>query len=258
MISIDQLYRANILGVNVSAINMRQALETIQSWISQREPHYVCVTPAHSIMDCYNDPRLRPIFNRSGMTTPDGMSIVWVLRMLGHKHVERVYGSDLMREVCKASLKHGYTHYLYGGAPGVGQVLKEKLISEIPGLQIVGHYTPPFGPVPPEEDHQIIEHIRSTNPDILWVGISSPRQEIWMAEHVERLNVPVLIGVGAAFDFLSGRKKQAPGWIQRSGLEWLYRFLSEPKRLWRRYAQYPLFVLLLITQATGLKKFPLE
>jgi len=253
-----QSQRANILGVGVSAINMRQALEIIQNWISKRDPHYVCVTPAHSIMDCYNDPRLRPIFNRSGMTTPDGMSIVWILRFLGHQHVERVYGPDLMQAVCEVSLKHGYRHYFFGGAPGVVQDLEEKLTLDFPGLQVVGNYAPPFGPVSPEEDHQIIEHIRSLNPDILWVGISSPKQEIWMAEHVDKLDVPVLIGVGAAFDFLSGRKKQAPHWIQRSGLEWLYRFLSEPKRLWRRYVQYPYFAFLLLTQATGLKKFPLD
>jgi N-acetylglucosaminyldiphosphoundecaprenol N-acetyl-beta-D-mannosaminyltransferase len=248
--------RANILGVNVSAINMGQALETIHTWIVNRDPHYVCVTPAHSVMDCYRNPELRPIFNGSGLTTPDGMSMVWILRMLGHQHVERVYGPDLMQAICQVSLEHGYRHYFYGGALGVVEELESRLQIAYPGLEIVGHYTPPFGAVTPEEEEKIIEHIRSVRPDILWVGISSPRQEIWMAEHLDVLDVPVLIGVGAAFDFLSGRKKQAPRWIQRSGLEWLYRFLNEPKRLWRRYAQYPLFVILLLAQATGLKKFP--
>lgn len=250
--------RANILGVGISAINMQQALDTIQTWISHREPHYICVTPAHSIMDCYRNPELRPIFNRSGLTTPDGMSIVWILRLLGYKNVGRVYGPDFMRALCQTSLDHSYTHYFYGGAPGIVEELENKLKSEYPGLQVVGHFTPPYGAVSEEEDQKIVEHIHSAKPDILWVGISSPRQEIWMAEHIEILNVPVLIGVGAAFDFLSGRKKQAPRWIQRSGLEWLYRLVSEPKRLWRRYAQYPHFLLLLLAQATGLKKFPIE
>jgi N-acetylglucosaminyldiphosphoundecaprenol N-acetyl-beta-D-mannosaminyltransferase len=249
--------KVNILGVNISAINMQQALEIIRSWILQRDPHYVCVTPAHSIMDCFHNPALRPIFNGSGLTTPDGMSTVWILRLLGHKHVERVYGPDLMQALCQLSPQNGYRHYLYGGAPGIVEELQKKLRDAYPGLEIVGHYTPPFGLVSPEEDQRIIENIRNANPDILWVGISSPKQEIWMAEHLDALEVPVLIGVGAAFDFLSGRKKQAPRWIQRSGLEWLYRFLSEPKRLWRRYIQYPLFILLLFLQATGLKKFPL-
>jgi len=249
---------SNILGVNVSAIHMQQALETIHTWITTRDPHYACVTPAHSIMDCYNNPELRPIFNSSGLTTPDGMSLVWILRLMGHKHVDRVYGPDLMQALCQASIEPGYRHYFYGGAPGVVEDLKIKLQTSYPDLQVVGHYTPPFGPVTLEEDQRIIEHIRDANPDIVWVGISSPRQEIWMAEHLNSLDVPVLIGVGAAFDFLSGRKTQAPRWVQRSGLEWLFRFLSEPKRLWRRYIQYPLFILLLLAQVTGLKKFPSE
>jgi N-acetylglucosaminyldiphosphoundecaprenol N-acetyl-beta-D-mannosaminyltransferase len=180
-------------------------------------------------MDCYYNPELRTIFNNSGLTTPDGMSLVWTMRLMGHKHVGRVYGPDLMRALCKQSLEHGHSHSFYGGAPGVVEELSSRLETEYPGLQIAGHYTPPFGEVSPEEDQRIIEHIRAAGPDILWVGISSPRQEIWMAEHVNKLDVPVLIGVGAAFDFLSGRKPQAPRWIQRSGLEWLYRFFREPR-----------------------------
>lgn len=258
VMTIRQSDRANLLGVGISAINMDQALETIQAWITRREPHYVCVTPAHSIMDCYNNPELRLIFNQSGLTTPDGMSIVWTLRLMGHKHVGRVYGPDLMHALCQHSLGHGYRHYFYGGAPGVVEDLTQRLETDYPGLQIVGHYTPPFGPVSEEEDQQIIKDIRAAQPDILWVGISSPRQEIWMAEHILLLNVPVLIGVGAAFDFLSGHKQQAPRWIQRSGFEWLYRFVREPRRMWPRYSQYPSFLLLLLAQALGLKKFELE
>jgi N-acetylglucosaminyldiphosphoundecaprenol N-acetyl-beta-D-mannosaminyltransferase len=250
--------KANILGVGVSAINMDQALELIHSWIERRDPHYICVTPAHSIMDCYYNPDLRLIFNQSGLTTPDGMSVVWTLRLMGHKKVGRVYGPDLMQALCKRSLKHEFRQYFYGGAPGVVEELEHQLTTDLPGLQVAGHYTPPFGPVSEEEDRQIIEHIRAVEPDILWVGISSPRQEVWMAEHIDKLNVPALIGVGAAFDFLSGRKPQAPRWIQRSGLEWLYRFMREPRRMWPRYSRYPLFLLLLIAQALGIKKFDLE
>ena len=250
--------KTQLLNVRISAINMDQALEAIQYWIAHRDHHYVCVTPAHSIMDCYFNPELRTIFNQSGLTTPDGMSVVWTLRLMGHKHVGRVYGPDLMRALCQQSLEHGYRHYFYGGAPGVVEELERRLIREYPQLKIAGHYTPPFGPVSEQEDQKIIEHIRAANPDILWVGISSPRQEIWMAEHVDQLDVPALIGVGAAFDFLSGHKPQAPNWIQQSGLEWLYRFIREPRRMWPRYSRYPLFILLLIAQALGLKKFELE
>ena len=254
----EPLGRANILGVGISPITIDQALATIQGWIARRDPHYVCVTPAHSIMDCYYNPELRPIFNQSGLTTPDGMSVVWTLRLMGHKHVGRVYGPDLMHALCQQSLEHGYRHYFYGGAPGVVEELERRLIRDYPQLKIAGHYTPPFGPVSTKEDQKIIEDIRAAEPDILWAGISSPRQEFWMAGHLDKLNVPALIGVGAAFDFLSGRKPQAHRWIQRSGLEWLYRFIREPRRMWPRYSRYPLFILLLIAQSLGLKKFELE
>lgn len=248
--------RKNILGVGVSAINMEQTLECIHGWITRREPHYVCVTPAHSIMACYHDPDLRPIFNHSGLTTPDGMSLVWLLRLKGHRHVRRVYGPDLMHALFERSLEEGYRHFFYGGAPGVADTLRGKMEEQYPGLQIVGTYCPPFRPLTPEEDLQAIQIIKASKPDILWVGVSSPKQEIWMAEHVGRLDVPALIGVGAAFDFLSGNKKQAPLWMQRSGLEWLFRLLSEPRRLWRRYAEYPIFLTLVLLQILGLKKYP--
>jgi len=186
------------------------------------------------------------------------MSIVWLLRLKGHHHVRRVYGPDLMNALCRQSLEYGYRHYFYGGAPGVAETLQAKMQEQYPGLQVAGTYCPPFRPLTPEEDIRVMEIIKDSKPDILWVGISSPKQEIWMAEHVERLGIPALIGVGAAFDFLSGNKEQAPRWIQRSGLEWLFRLASEPKRLWRRYVEYPLFLILILLQAMGLKKYPHE
>jgi N-acetylglucosaminyldiphosphoundecaprenol N-acetyl-beta-D-mannosaminyltransferase len=189
------------------------------------------------------------------MTTPDGMSLVCLLRLQGFPDVDRVYGPDLMQAVCERASEAGWRIYLYGGAPGVTEQLSEKLKTQHPGLRIVGVYSPPFRDLTPEEDREIVTQINKTNPDIVWVGISSPKQDIWMSRHVESLNAPVLIGVGAAFDFLSGRKRQAPRWIQRSGFEWLFRLVSEPKRLWRRYADYPLFVLLVILQLLGIKRF---
>jgi len=250
------IQRVNILGVNVSAINELQALDVIAKWISSCTSRYVCVTPAHGVMDCWENPDLRCTFNASGLTTPDGMSIVWILKLLGYRHVERVYGPDLMLAVCERSMEEGWSHYFYGGAPTVPETLAEKLADRFPDLQIVGTYSPPFRPLSPQEDREIIHMINAANPDIVWVGLSTPKQERWMAAHLEKLNVPVLIGVGAAFDFLSGRKKQAPRWIQRSGFEWLYRLASEPRRLWRRYARYPLFVLLVLAQFLGLKHHP--
>jgi N-acetylglucosaminyldiphosphoundecaprenol N-acetyl-beta-D-mannosaminyltransferase len=250
--------RVNILGVGVSAIHMGQALAVLEEWIEKRNQQYVCVTPAHAVMDCYHDPRLRAIFNASGLTTPDGMAIVWLLKLHGQRSVGRVYGPDLMREVCKFSVAKGWRHFLYGGEVGVLERLKSRLEAEYLGIQIVGTFSPPFRSLAEQEDQEIVDKINSARPDIIWVGISTPKQVQWMHDHLGKVNASVLIGVGAAFDFLSGRKPQAPRWVQRSGLEWLFRLISEPRRLWRRYAQYPLFVVLVLAQMLGLKRFPLD
>jgi N-acetylglucosaminyldiphosphoundecaprenol N-acetyl-beta-D-mannosaminyltransferase len=247
------LRRVNVLGVGVSPVNLEQALGIVQGWIIRREPHYVCVTPAHAIMECDHDPELLPIYNASGLTVPDGMSLVWLLRLKGYRQVGRVYGPDLMLALCERSLDLGYRHFFYGGAPGVVEDLVGRLGERFPGLHVAGTHTPPFRPLTSEEDREVVERIAASGADIVWVGISTPKQERWMAEHVDRLGAPVLIGVGAAFDFLSGHKVQAPRWVQRSGLEWLFRLASEPRRLWPRYRQYPKFLLLVLAQSLGLK-----
>ncbi len=255
MTIVPLLSRCNILGVQVSAINMAMALQTIRGWIEGKTKHYICVTPAHSIMDAHNDPGFKEILNQSGLTTPDGMAVVWLLKFHGFDHVSRVYGPDLMLAVCQASVERGWSHYFYGGAPGVGDQLARVLESKFPGLQIKGIYSPPFTALTPEEDRLIIDQINQAGADIVWVGISSPKQEKWMADHRDQIDSPVLIGVGAAFDFLSGNKRQAPKWIQKSGFEWLFRFIQEPTRLWKRYIQYPKFIFLNIGQILGLVKF---
>lgn len=248
--------RCNILGVRISPVNLPQAISTLDNWIARHQSNYVCVTPVHSVMDCYHQPDLTPIFNHSGMTTPDGMPIVWLLRGYGYKHVDRVYGPDLMREVCQQSVQKGYRHFLYGGASGVPENLADILRKTYPGLNIVGTYSPPFRALTLEEDTALVAQINATKPDIVWVGLGSPKQERWMAAHVGQIKGATLIGVGAAFDFLSGTKKQAPRWIQRSGFEWLFRLLGEPRRLGRRYlVNNPLFILLIATQLLGIKKW---
>lgn len=247
--------RVNILGVGISPVNMAQTLETIEGWISRREPHYVCVTPAHVVMECYHHPDLHPLFNSSGLTTPDGMSIVWLLKLRGHPEVGRVCGPDLMEAACAFPGGRAWRHFLYGGVEGVADALGVRLISRYPDLQLAGTYSPPFRELGPEEDRQVVQLINAARPDIVWVGISSPKQERWMAAHLGRVSAPVLVGVGAAFDFLSGAKPRAPIWMQRSGLEWLYRLGSEPDRLWRRYVQYPLFGILVAAQLLGLRRF---
>ncbi|MEN8242910.1 MAG: WecB/TagA/CpsF family glycosyltransferase, partial [Chloroflexota bacterium] len=221
-------------------------------------PAYICVTPAHGVMDCYHDPSLKTIFNHSGMTTPDGMAIVWLLKLYGHKHVSRVYGPDLMLAACEAGLEKGWRHFFYGGNPGVADRLAERLTDLFPAINIAGTYSPPFRPLSLDEEKQVTENIRAAKADIVWVGLSTPKQELWMSQFVDRLAVPVLVGVGAAFDFLSGTKKQAPRWVQRTGLEWLFRLLSEPQRLWRRYIQYPKFAILSLAQLLGFLNYSEE
>ena len=247
--------RVDLLGVKISAINMPQAVSAIETWISHKQPEYVCVTPAHSVMDCHDNPALRAIYNASGMTTPDGMAVVWWLRWHGQRQVDRVYGPDLLLAVCQRSLETGWRHYFYGGAPGVAADLASSLQTRFSGLQVAGVYSPPFGPVGSDDDQTIAAQIQASQADIVWVGLGAPRQEVWMSDHVGRVGAPVLVGVGAAFDFLSGRKRQAPRVIQRSGFEWLFRLVSEPRRLWRRYVLgYPRFVALVAWQVLTQKK----
>ena len=250
--------RTNVLGVGVSAINIPLTLEVIEGWIKRREAHYVCVTGVHGLMESQQDENLRDIHNRAGLVTPDGMPLVWLSRLNGLKYVDRVYGPDLMLALCERSLHEGYRHFLYGGGEGVADLLASKLRERFPGLDIVGTYTPPFRPLTEEEDESITDRINSLGADVVWVGLSTPKQERWMAAHVGRLAAPVLIGVGAAFDFHAGLKKQAPYWMQRSGLEWSFRLLTEPRRLWKRYlSNNPRFVGLVVGQWLGFKKYHL-
>ncbi len=226
---------ALVLGLRVSAVDMSMALDTISGWIENQEHHYVCVTGVHGVMESQKDSKLMSIHNRAGMVTPDGMPLVWLSRKQGHSHVERVYGPDLMLEVCQRSLETGWRHFFYGGAEGVADLLAERLGERFPGLEVAGTYCPPFRPLTPEEDADVIRRIDESGADIVWVGLSTPKQERWMAEHTAKVGAPVQIGVGAAFDFHAGLKKQSPRWMQRCGLEWLFRMITEPRRLGPRY-----------------------
>ncbi len=241
--------RANILGVGVSAIDVGQALETITKWIEDGERRYVCVSGVHGLMECQRDASLRRIHNQAGLVTPDGMPLVWLSRLKGFRGVRRVYGPDLMLDCCRVSIERGYRHFLYGGADGVPELLAERLRQRFPGLRVVGCLSPPFRALTTEEDEGIVRRINDADPDIVWVGLSTPKQERWMHAHRDRILAPVLIGVGAAFDFHAGLKRQAPRWMRHSGLEWLFRLGTEPRRLWRRYLiNNPLFLGYLLRQ----------
>jgi N-acetylglucosaminyldiphosphoundecaprenol N-acetyl-beta-D-mannosaminyltransferase len=248
--------RCDVLGVGISAVNMPMAIRQIDAWIQRRECNYVCITGVHGVMESQRDEQLKRIHNAAGMVTPDGMPMVWINRLSGNDHVSRVYGPDLMAEVCSQSVQKGQKHFLYGGGDGVAQTLAEKLRERFPGIQIVGTYTPPFRALTADEDREIIQQINKSGADIVWVGLSTPKQEYWMAKHLGRIHPPVMIGVGAAFDFHAGLKSQAPRWMQKTGLEWLFRLITEPKRLWRRYlTNNPLFCLYFLLQTLGLQDF---
>ncbi len=238
-----KLNKVCILGVKISAIDMNDACLLVKDAILKRQKKYVCVCPVSTIMECKRNEKVFMSVNCADLVTPDGMAVVWLGRMRGHKNIRRVYGPELMEEVCAISAKSGYRNYLYGSTLDVLDKLKERLAKRYPGLIISGLFSPPFRQLSDDEDNKIVEEINNNAPDIIWVGLGSPKQDLWMYEHRDRLNAPVMIGVGAAFDFLAGTKPQAPRWIRDNGFEWLFRLVTEPKRLWRRYlVDYPLFV----------------
>jgi N-acetylglucosaminyldiphosphoundecaprenol N-acetyl-beta-D-mannosaminyltransferase len=227
--------RVDVLGVGISAIGPDAAVAEITRWITDGVRHYVCVTGVHGVMEAWRHPELIHIHNRSGLTTPDGMPMVWAARLAGAKHVQRVYGPDLMLALCERAAERGWRCYMYGGTEQVVNQLHDRLTARFPGLRIVGAYSPPFRELTIDEDESAIRAINAAKPDILWVGLGTPKQERWMAVHRGRLEVPVIIGVGAAFNIHAGTLRQAPRWMQKSGLEWLFRLAVEPRRLWRRY-----------------------
>jgi N-acetylglucosaminyldiphosphoundecaprenol N-acetyl-beta-D-mannosaminyltransferase len=247
--------RVNILGVGVSAINTEDALRTVDGWIEKHERHYVCVCPVHSIMECRRSEEVRRVFNGAGMVTPDGMPVVWVARWSGHPNVDRVYGPDLMLALLE---RERHRHFFYGGGPGVAKRLAGEMTRKFPQLEVAGHLEPPFAPLDQLCTPEAAAAINATHPDIVWVGMSSPKQDLWMARMRPLLEAPVLIAVGAAFDFHTGTVRQAPRWMQRSGLEWLFRLVAEPRRLWRRYLiDNPWFLWELTLQKLRLKTFEL-
>jgi N-acetylglucosaminyldiphosphoundecaprenol N-acetyl-beta-D-mannosaminyltransferase len=187
------------------------------------------------------------------MVTPDGMPLAWLLRMAGFRDSDRVCGPELMPDLFIRSQRHGYRHFLYGGSPEALELLRARLLALAPGALIVGSHSPPYRPLTPKEDAEIVAEINASEADIVWVGLSTPKQERWMADHRERLTASVLIGVGAAFDINAGLVKRAPPFLRRTGFEWTYRLFLEPGRLWRRYlSSNPAFVALVALQMIGI------
>lgn len=252
----NQTQQFKILGVRVHALQIPDVVARMQSWIKRRSSHFIALAGMHGVTEAQEAPDFKVVLNSADLVVPDGMPLVWLARIRGYPLRRRVYGPELMLTFCDQTASKGYRHFFYGGAAGVADRLAAMLQSRFPGLQVVGTYTPPFRPLTPEEDQEVVRLINQASPDLLWVGLSTPKQERWMYEHRERLNVPVMVGVGAAFDFHTGRVKQAPVWMREHGLEWFWRLVQEPRRLWRRYlVQGSKFVALVTLELLRLRKF---
>lgn len=251
--------RVNVLGVGLSAINLDSAVAAVAAALDSKSKGYVCVTGVHGVSEAQADPAFRRILNQSFLNTPDGVPMVWMGRLQGFGQMGRVYGPDLMLRVCELGCAGGCKHFLYGGAPGVADQLKQRLEQRFPAIQIVGTASPPFRPLNAQEEADLQQRVAALKPDVFWVGLSTPKQERFMAEHWRQLDATLFFGVGAAFDFHAGLLRQAPRWMQRSGLEWLFRLGCEPRRLWRRYLKNnPLFLLRAFGQLTRLRRYPME
>lgn len=247
-----------LLGVRISAVQIPDVISDIESFIQQRAPcRYIAVTDMHSLMETRLSASFKQVLNAAALAVPDGFPLVWLARRKGFPLRRRVYGPELMESFCGATSDKGYRHFFYGGAPGVAELLANRFAGRFPGLQIAGTFCPPFRPQTADEDSNAVAMINSSRADIVWVGLGAPKQERWMFEHRSSLNAPILIGVGAAFDFHTGRVAQAPPWVRDHGFEWLFRLSREPRRLWRRYLIHGTqFVALVLLESVGLRKFP--
>jgi N-acetylglucosaminyldiphosphoundecaprenol N-acetyl-beta-D-mannosaminyltransferase len=248
--------RLNILGIRVSAFDLRAAVDEMEAATIEGLRTYACCCPVYTLMMGHERPDVRAALNGADWVTPDGMPVVWSLCARGGQGVGRVYGPDLMLALSARSARRGLSQYYLGGAPGVAEALAGRLGQRFPGLVVAGTACPPLRDPGSAEDRTIVDAVNASGAQVVWVGLGSPKQDLWMARHRPQLSAPLLVGVGAAFDFLTGRQAQAPRWAQAGGLEWLFRLAAEPRRLWRRYLVYnPRFTIALALQLAGVRRY---
>ncbi len=247
----------NVLGVRVHAIQIPDVVMRIEEWIeARRNSRYIAVTGMHGITEAQHDHSLKEVLNAADLVVPDGMPLIWLGRARGFRLKRRVYGPELMLTFCERTQGRDYRHFFYGGAPGVAEELAARLCRDFPNLKVAGCYSPPFRSLTAAEENEIAGIIGQSAPDVLWVGLSTPKQERWMHDHRKKLPVPVMVGVGAAFDLNTGRVKQAPGWMREHGFEWFWRLVQEPRRLWRRYlVRGPEFLWYVTLELLGVRRF---
>jgi N-acetylglucosaminyldiphosphoundecaprenol N-acetyl-beta-D-mannosaminyltransferase len=230
-----ELERICILGIPISEVTCKSEVMSIEALLEDSNSHYIIYANVHVLVTAQKDEFLRLALQGADMVSPDGMPIIWASRLLGKSGMEKCSGPDIMELLLAKGVKRGYRHYFYGSTSDTLERLRRKLESGFPGIQIAGMMSPPFRKLTQEEDQAIVDELNRLNPDFIWVGLGAPKQEIWMNEHRNRLKHGVMLGVGAAFNFLAGNMKRAPRWMQSAGMEWLFRLSKEPKRLWRRY-----------------------
>lgn len=243
--------KLEIVDIEFDFLLQDQVIEVLDQWRKQGRRDYVVLTNPHSVMMCRRDADMHDATTGAGLTLPDGVGVILGAKMLGHGRRHRVTGPALVLALCEQGLSRGYRHFFYGGAEGVADKLVARLAEQFPDIQIAGTYCPPFRTISRQEDRQIVDRINQTQPDVVWVGLGAPKQEKWIAEHVGQINATALIGVGAAFDFHSGNVNWAPSWVRKCGMEWAYRLTQEPRRMWRRNLDSPLFLSHVLMQSAG-------
>jgi N-acetylglucosaminyldiphosphoundecaprenol N-acetyl-beta-D-mannosaminyltransferase len=244
--------RFKVIGSRISVIDYDSAVQQLGRWSHVGESRYICIANVHVVMEAWDSNDFRNLVNNADLVTPDGMPLVWMMRLKGQRHQQRVYGPTLMLHVLEAAARENIPVGFYGGGPEVLRSLVERLQVRYEGLNVAFALSPPFAEMTPAEDVKLVEKINGSGTRILFVGLGCPKQEIWMARHRGKVNA-VMLGVGAAFDFHAGVKPQAPSWMQVLGLEWLFRLSTEPRRLWKRYLYHnPRFVALAIADLLGL------
>jgi len=249
------LESVHILGMRVDKTSYAHASGLICNWAAAGSSRYVCIATVNNVMESFDSPEFLRVMNESDLVTPDGMPLVWGLNLLGRKDATRVYGPDLTPKVLAEAERLRIPVGFYGGSASTLARLRQVVSEQFPGLEIAYAYSPPFRALSSEEDEAVVNSIKASGAKILFVGLNTPKQDFWMAAHRGRV-ASVMVGVGAAFDFLAGSKPQAPRWMMRIGLEWLFRLATEPKRLWKRYLKHnPRFVALFGMQLLGLRKF---
>lgn len=251
--------RVNVFGVPVDPVDMPTAVEAVLAAARRDRSCYFCLAGAHGVVEAHRNSRIADAYRGAALVFPDGMPTVWLGRLQGFRAMDRVFGPELMLRVFEASQESGQTHFLLGGRPGIAEELAANLTRQFPAARIVGTYTPPFRDLTQSEQTQLAALLRNCNPDIIWLGISTPKQDLFMQEFCGRLPGRVMVGVGAAYDFHTGRLRDSPRWVKRAGLQWLHRLSQEPRRLWWRYLKTNSFFLLFALLALlRIKKFPLS